>query len=465
MATTGAEGEPGGRGILSGPYLWSTLGTFALVFLSAFENLAVTTVMPGISAELHGARLYALAFAAPLAAGIVGMVVAGNWSDRRGPKPVLYVSAGLFVVGLIIAGSAPDMWLIVLGRLVYGLAGGAVTVAIYVIVARLYPAGLQPKIFGAYAAAWVVPSLVGPYVAALIAQYLNWHWVFLGVVILVVPAVTLMLPALRRIAVERNDHAIPWSIARIGWAVMVAVAVLGLDLSSELSGWVRSVAALIAFAVALVALRPLLPAATLRAVRGLPGVISTRGLIAGAYFGAEVYVPYLLIEHYGLTAAVAGLALTGAGVAWAIASWAQGRRPEDRFHGLFVRAGVATVAVSLAILLAVSLTGSPAWTVMAAWALGSVGMGLAYPRLSVLTLQFSTPVTQGFNSSAMSIADSGGASISLAITGIVFAGLGSLGITTAILGCFALVFVFSLASTGTSFRVAPARTPDAAPAA
>ncbi|HEY1530079.1 MAG TPA: MFS transporter [Galbitalea sp.] len=458
MSTAGEDRER--AGILSAPYLSSTVGTFALVFLSAFENLAVTTVMPGISAELHGTRLYALAFAAPLAAAIVGMVVAGNWSDRRGPGPVLYASAALFVVGLIVAGTAVDMWMIVLGRLIYGLAGGAVTVAIYVIVARLYPAALQPKIFGAYAAAWVVPSLVGPYLAALVAQYVGWHWVFLGVVILVVPAVTIMLPALRRIPVQSEPHAVPWSVARICWAVLVALAVLGLDLSSELAGWIQIAGALIAFAVALVALRTLLPAGTLRAARGLPGVISTRGLIAGAYFGAEVYVPYLLINHYGLTAAGAGLALTGAGVVWAFASWAQGRRPDERFHGLFVRVGATTVAAAIAILLGITIARLPAWSIMAAWGLASAGMGLSYPRLSVLTLQYSTPSEQGFNSSAMSIADSGGASLSLAITGIIFAGLGVLGTTTAIIGCFGLVFVFSLVAVGTSIRTTLARVPD-----
>lgn len=38
---------------------------FALIFIVAFENLAVTTVMPVIAQELHGADLYALAFGGP----------------------------------------------------------------------------------------------------------------------------------------------------------------------------------------------------------------------------------------------------------------------------------------------------------------------------------------------------------------------------------------------------------------
>ena len=53
-------------GILRRPYLLATVGTCALVFLSAFESLAVTTVMPVVSRDLNGAGLYALAFAGPL---------------------------------------------------------------------------------------------------------------------------------------------------------------------------------------------------------------------------------------------------------------------------------------------------------------------------------------------------------------------------------------------------------------
>ena len=44
--------------------------------------------MPTISRDLDGLGLYALAFAAPLASGVVGMVAAGQWSDRWGRHPV-----------------------------------------------------------------------------------------------------------------------------------------------------------------------------------------------------------------------------------------------------------------------------------------------------------------------------------------------------------------------------------------
>ena len=50
-------------------------------------------------------------------------------------------------------------------------------------------------------------------------------------------------------------------------------------------------------------------------------------------------------------------------------------------------------------------------------------MGLMYPRLTVLTLAYSTPQNQGFNSSALSISDAVGAAASIAAMGLVFTAL------------------------------------------
>src|SRR6059058_1751825 len=181
-------------GILHRPYLLATVGSCALVFLAAFESMAVTTIMPLVSRELDGAGFYALAFAGPLAAGVIGMVVAGNWADRRGPAAPLYASVALFAAGLLIAGTAFSMPVLVVGRLVQCLGGGAMTVALYVVIARVYPARLHAQLFAAFSAAWVVPSMIGPFAAGVVAQLSNWHWVFLGVVGLVVPALAMILP-------------------------------------------------------------------------------------------------------------------------------------------------------------------------------------------------------------------------------------------------------------------------------
>jgi MFS family permease len=464
-AASGNKTPDAPPGIFSSRYLWVTIGACALVFLGAFESLAVTTIMPLVSADLDGAALYALAFAGPLATGVIGMVVAGNWSDRNGPIAPLLTSVAVFIVGLLVAGLALDMTMFLVGRLVQGLGSGAMNVALYVVVARIYPPVLHPRIFAGFAAAWVVPSLIGPFAAGVVAEATSWHWVFLGVVALVLGAMLMVVPAIRMLrGGERDLSARPaWAFGKIAWAVLAAAAVLGLNLSARLDGPLVGILAVAAIAVALLAVRPLIPAGTLRAARGLPTVILLRGLVAAAFFGAEVYIPYLLTDRYGFSASLSGLALTGAALTWASASWLQGRLVGVLSHVNAMRIG--TVLVLVAIVFAVGTAAaelSPA-LIIGGWLLGGGGMGLMYPRLSVMTLSYSTESDQGFNSSALSISDSLGAALALASTGIVFAALIGTGGSWPFAGCFALAAVLSCVALGIGSRVGTGQRVDNAP--
>lgn len=443
-------------GILQRPYLWVTIGTCALVFLAAFESLAVTTIMPLVSRELNGAGLYALAFAGPLATGVIGMVAAGNWSDRRGPTAPLYASVGLFVVGLLIAGTSASMPMLVAGRLVQGLGGGALTVALYVLVARIYPGVLHPKIFAAFSAAWVIPSLVGPFAAGIVAQVFSWHWVFLGVVGLVIPALLMIAPVLRGMDQRPMDAAaVPWAAGRLAWAALAAIAVLALNLSAGVRvPGVPAATALLATAaviLALLAVRPLVPRGTLIARRGLPSVILARGLASAGFFGAEVYLPYLLIEQYAFSPTFAGLTLTGGALAWAGASAVQGRLGTRLSHRRAVLTGALMVLGAVLLALATTSLHWPAAVAIAGWIFAGGGMGLLYPRLSVMTLALSTKDNEGFNSSAMSISDSLGGALALATTGIVFAAFTTT--TGSFAGVFALAAVLATAAAFVAPRV------------
>jgi MFS family permease len=424
-------------GVLNSQYRWVSIGMCALIMLSAFEALAVTTIMPTISRELDGAGLYAFAFAGPLAVSVVGMVLAGAWSDRGSPRNALFASVGLFVIGLVIAGTATNMGIFVAGRLVHGLGGGALTVALYVIVARVYPPVLHARIFAGFAAAWVIPSLIGPVIAGLLADTVGWRWVFLGVVALVALAMLMVVPAMRGVhAPDAGQERVPWNVRRIGWALLVAVSVLVLNLAAEARGPVQWIAPFVGVLVALFALRPLMPAGMLRAGRGLPSVILLRAIVAGTFFASEVYVPYLLVSQHGLSPTIAGLALTAAGLSWAAASWVQGRFPGIT-HRTAAFLGAVGLSIAVASLLATAAFDLSPAVVIVGWAFAGAGMGLLYPRLGVLTLEYSTIENQGFNSSALSIADSIGSAIALAVTAIVFSALAPLGGGWPFAGAFA----------------------------
>jgi sugar phosphate permease len=57
----------------------------------------------------------------------------------------------------------------------------------------------------------------------------------------------------------------------------------------------------------------------------------------------------------------------------------------------------------------------------ASYVLAGAGMGFAYPRTGVAMLEVSTDRDRGFNSSALSIADSLGAALALSVSGVAFA--------------------------------------------
>ncbi|WP_314096304.1 MFS transporter [Microbacterium foliorum] len=419
---------------------WVTAGAVALIFFAAIEALAVTTVMPIVSDALDGRALYAVAFAGTLATSVIGMVAAGAWSDARGPRGALYVAVTLFIAGLILSGLASSMEQFLIGRLVQGLGTGGQTVALYVVVARLYPPQLHGRVFAAFAAAWVVPSMIGPFLAGAVAEYLDWRWAFLGVAVLTAVAFLTIAARLRGVDLGHGEPQDARSLViRLGLAFVVAVCAVLIGISAEMTvrvGWPMAIGALVVISVALL---PLLPRGTLRAGRGLPSVVLMRGVVAGAFFAAEAYIPYLLMERFGFSATWAGVALMLAALAWAGASQLQGRFGERLGNTRITLISLSLLLTALVFVLLAALGAAPALLVVVGWGFAGGGMGLLYPRLTVLMIAYSVEGDQGFNSSALSISDSTGAAVVIALAGLAVASLGGQ------VAAFAVVFAFCLA--------------------
>ncbi len=71
--------------------------------------------------------------------------------------------------------------------------------------------------------------------------------------------------------------------------------------------------------------------------------------------------------------------------------------------------GTTLLAAAALVAAATAAFALAPWVVIAGWALAGAGMGLMYPRLTVLTLAYSTPQNQGFTSSALARARAGAA--------------------------------------------------------
>ncbi|WP_225831706.1 MFS transporter [Streptomyces sp. NK08204] len=413
--------------VLSRSYRALSVGIVSVVFLIAFEATAVGTAMPVAARELDGVALYAFAFSGYFTTSLFGMVLAGQWSDRRGPLAALTWGIGAFAAGLVVAGTAQAMWVFILGRAVQGFGGGLVIVALYVVVGRAYPERLRPAVLAAFAAGWVVPSIVGPLASGAVTERLGWRWVFLGIPVLVVFPLALALPQIRRRAagpVDAQAGAAAFDRRRIRLALAIS---LGAGLLQYAAQDVRPLSLLPGLAGAALivpAVLGLLPRGTYRAARGLPSVVLLRGLAAGSFIAAESFVPLMLVTQRGLTPTLAGFSLAAGGGTWALGSWVQSRPRFERYRERLMTCGMVLVAAAIAAAPSVLWHAVPVWTLAVAWGFGCFGMGLVISSASVLLLQLSAPEEAGANSASLQISDALSNVVLLAAAGAAFATLG-----------------------------------------
>lgn len=396
-----------------------TVGIVATIVFIAFEAMAVATAMPRAVPALGGTRVYALAFSSYFTTSLFGLVLSGEICDRRGPRLPLVGGTALFTAGLLVAGTAQSMAPFVVGRAVQGLGGGIVIVAVYVLVGRAYDDHMRPRMFAALSAAWVVPAIVGPIVAGFLTDQFSWRLVFLGIAPLAVVPVVIALPSL----IEYDGPPPAGPAVRHRRKRLALAAAVGMGLL-QVAGMRADGAAIVLAVAAVVLLVPsvprLLPPGTLTFRRGLPTVVAMRGVLAGAFFGAEAFLPLMLVAHRGLSTTLAGLALTGGALGWAAGSWYQGRPSLQVSRPELVRRGAVLVATGIVGLGSVLLPGVPVVVAGLSWIVGATGMGLALASVGVLLFEFSPVEDQGANSASLQLSDALFSVVFIGLAGFIF---------------------------------------------
>lgn len=408
-----------------------SLALVALITVIAFEGMAVSTAMPQAARELDAVRSYGLAFSVMLTTQLLGIVLAGVWCDRSGPLPSLYAGQLLFAAGCAVCGASGAFGLFLVGRGVAGLGAGLIIVAGYVVIGRVYPDSLRPKVFSVISAAWVLPSLLGPPIAAWVTTTWSWRWVFWLVVAPVVLAMAMVLS--RRAQIAAADDGIAASSrdhrahTRAAWfGVLIAASAGALqwgthDLSAQWS--VQTVVAVVGVGGIAVAAPLLLPAGTWLLRRGLPSVMLARFLLTCSFFGTITYIPLMLVNERGQSLGTAGTILAVGSLGWSAGSWVQGR---DRWAGRrdrLVVAGGALLTTGLLGVVAVTHFDWHPWLIALALVACGTGMGLGTASLSVLSLTLTPPADHGATSSSLQLADVLGSVIGIAAAGAVFAAL------------------------------------------
>ncbi|MFI1801737.1 MFS transporter [Streptomyces sp. NPDC020379] len=467
VAPPAAGGGAAVESVFSGAYRALTLGVILSVSMVAFESLGVATVLPDIARDLDGLGAYGWGLSALMLANIIGTVVAGRAADRTGPARSMAVGMLIFAVGCAAAGAAASWPLFLLGRALQGLGVGAVMSMAYTMIGLAYPEHLRARMFALLSSAWTVPSLIGPVIAGTLAQHTSWRGVFLLMLPLIAIAAALTLPGLRKLdrpqgAASGAAPAGPWWKSPLATSILLTAGTALLLQALLLKNLALLIPlAVIGVAVAVPTLRQVTPEGTLSIRPGIGAGIGIRFLLCAVYFGSEAFLPLGLQELRDVSASMAGLGLSAGAITWVLGSAYQAKLDgkDKRGRTGSVTLGFVILLVGVVIMaLSILVEAIPAMVAVAGWAIGGIGMGIAFNAATTDTLEQTPGEQQGLVSGSLQLAQTLATGLIAGLGGAAMAMADQHGSTTrtALLFTFILTAVLALAGVLVSRRLRPA---------
>ncbi|MHB8328073.1 MAG: MDR family MFS transporter [Acidimicrobiales bacterium] len=400
------------------------------MFLAALDQTIVSTALPTIVGDLHGASHLTWVVTAYLLASTVSTPLWGKLGDQYGRKTFFQAAITIFLVGSALSGFSHSMLELITFRAIQGLGGGGLMIGAQAIVGDVVSPRDRGRYMGLFGAVFGVATVLGPLIGGFFVEYLSWRWVFyinvpIGVLALFVTAA--QLPG----HLQRVHHVIDY----LG-TIFLALATIGLVLFTSLGGttYPWGSGPIIAMAVAGVVLtaafvlvekraaEPVIPLALFS--NRVFSAASAVGFVMGfAMFGALTFLPIFFQDAKGLSPPASGLRLLPLMGGLLLASTGSGQLV-SRWGRYKVFPVVGTFLMIIGLLLMSMITlATGAWVIAGYLFVFGVGLGLVMQVL-VVAVQNAVPYEQlGTATSGATFFRMIGGSFGTAVFGAIFANL------------------------------------------
>jgi EmrB/QacA subfamily drug resistance transporter len=149
-------------------------------FITTLDGSIVNIGLPAIS------RTFNVGISGPIEWIIIGYLVIiasvlltfGRLADMIGRKPILLMGLAIFVLGSALCGMAPSLWLLILARLFQGLGGALIFAVNIAMITSSFPSHERGLALGLNAVVASLGVSAGPTIGGIITQYLTWRWIF-----------------------------------------------------------------------------------------------------------------------------------------------------------------------------------------------------------------------------------------------------------------------------------------------
>jgi MFS family permease len=366
-------------------------GVLVPVFMGSLDQTILAGALPTIGRDFGDIHNLPWLITAYLIAATAATPLYGKISDIRGRRVTINAGIVLYMAGSLVCALAPNMPVLILGRVLHGIGGGGISSVGMVVLGDVAAPKDRGKYYFYFSATYTTAGACGPALGGFFAEYLHWSVIFWMNLVLGIVALVLTNTLMRRLPRRERPHRLDF----LGAFLIVAASVplmLALNMGGVRYPWTSlPILALGAVSLGLAALfvlrlitarEPLIPIAVLTEPVAA-WAMTANAFGWGTIMGLNIFLPMFLQSVAGLSATAAGLSLMTLMVAVNTSAGVTGRRLGRVKHYKTVPIlGLGLAAVS-ATALGIMADRIDIWTFQLLLALIGIGFGPTPPLVSV----------------------------------------------------------------------------------
>jgi DHA2 family multidrug resistance protein len=405
-----------------------TMGTFMEVLDTSIANVALPHIAGSLSASQDESTWVLTSY---LVANAIVLPISGWISSVIGRKNFYLISVAMFTVFSALCGLAPTLTLLVVFRVLQGLAGGGLQPSVQAILADAFPGNKRGMAMAVYTVAILCAPVLGPTLGGWITDNYSWRWIFyinipVGIACAIFTRMVLVDPialTAKRLAQKGKKLRIDGlglGLIAIGLASLEIVLDKGQELDwfgSTFIEWAAATAVVALIGAVLWELHVKDPVVNLRLLKER-NFLFCCVIVLGVY--TALYASTFLLPQYlqllmGYSATAAGIAVSPAGIATMvevpIVGWLLGRGYDAR---RFIAAGIVTISLGTWWLSQANLDAGEL-TFIWPRVVQILGLGLVTVPLSTIMFRF-LPTDQSSNAAGIyALVRNEGGSIGIAV--------------------------------------------------